>query len=198
MFRYVPPFLRSEPWAGEGGGRPQRLLLCSLGGRRGSGLRKSRSAAARPRKSSRRTYRIVCLRGSVSTYIQNCLSYVGAPLGPKKWCTCPPAASSLKPRAIFTRLHMVPSVERVLPICSNGFAPLNKMATMPIYGKNILLYSLQDSSSTKFDQIMTVSSPLIFLRQCQICVPMYLYGENVEKSFSQNVLKTWLKLTTYD
>ena len=65
---------RQCPWAGEGGGRPQGLSLCPLGGRRGSGLRKSRSAAARQRKSSRRTYRIVWLRGSVSAYIQNCLS----------------------------------------------------------------------------------------------------------------------------
>ena len=31
---------------------------------------------------------------------------------------------------------------------------------------------------------------MIFLRQGQMCVPMHLYGENVEKSFSQNVLKT--------
>ena len=35
--------------------------------------------------------------------------------------------------------------------------------------------------------MMTVSGPLTFLRQGQICVPMHLYGENVEKSFSQNV-----------
>ena len=32
--------------------------------------------------------------------------------------------------------------------------------------------------------------PFDLLRQGQICVHMYLYGENVEKSFSQNVLKT--------
>ena len=32
--------------------------------------------------------------------------------------------------------------------------------------------------------------PLIFLWQGQIYIPMHLYGENVEKSFSQNVLKT--------
>ena len=37
---------------------------------------------------------------------------------------------------------------------------------------------------------MTLGLPLTFLRQGQICVPMHLYGENVEKSFSQNVLKT--------
>ena len=75
---------RQCPWAGEGGGRPQGLSLCSLGDRRGSGLRKSRSAAARPRKSSRRAYRIVWLRGSVSTYIQNCLSTWEPLWGPKK------------------------------------------------------------------------------------------------------------------
>ena len=33
---------------------------------------------------------------------------------------------------------MEPSVERVLTICSNDFAPLNKVAVMPIYGKNTL------------------------------------------------------------
>ena len=38
--------------------------------------------------------------------------------------------------AIFTRFHMGPSVEKVLTICSNGSVQLNKMATMPIYGKS--------------------------------------------------------------
>ena len=37
---------------------------------------------------------------------------------------------------IFTRFHMRASVERMLTICSNGSAPLNKMGAMPIYGKN--------------------------------------------------------------
>ena len=32
---------------------------------------------------------------------------------------------------------MGPSVERMLTICSNGSAPLNKMAAMPIYGKTL-------------------------------------------------------------
>ena len=38
--------------------------------------------------------------------------------------------------------------------------------------------------------MMTLGWHLSFLRQGQICVPMYLYGENTEKSVSQNVLKT--------
>ena len=64
---FTPP----APQAGEGGGgRPQGLSLCSLGGPRGLGLEEARPHA---RRSSRRTYRIVYLRGSVSTYIQNCL-----------------------------------------------------------------------------------------------------------------------------
>ena len=105
--------------------------------------------------------------------------------------------------AIFTRFHMGPSVEMVLPICSNSFAPVNNIAAMPIYGKNIfwsfpeprklwdwiLVYSIKDLRSTRFVQMMTASWPTTFLRQGQICVPMYLYW-NVEKSFTQNVLKT--------
>ena len=61
------------------------------GGGGGTGLRKSRCAAARPR-SSWRTYRIVCLRGRISTLIQ-IVVYAGAPLGPKKIKSIPPTAA---------------------------------------------------------------------------------------------------------
>ena len=37
---------------------------------------------------------------------------------------------------------------------------------------------------------MTLDWCLTFLRQGQICVPMYLYGENIENSVSYNVLMT--------
>ena len=37
---------------------------------------------------------------------------------------------------------MEPLVEGVLPICSNGFAPFNKMTTIPIYGKKKPLKNL--------------------------------------------------------
>ena len=40
--------------------------------------------------------------------------------------------------------------------------------------------------SSKFVQMMSLGWNLTFLRQGQICVPI----QNVEKSFSQNVLKT--------
>ena len=62
---------------------------------------------------------------------------------------------------------MGPSVKGVLIICSNGSAPLNKMAAMPIYGtkhlklifrtKKALRLNLgkrhRDSRSTKFVQM---------------------------------------------
>ena len=54
----------------------------------------------------------------------------------------------------------------------------------------ILVLSFGDSRSTKFVQMMTLGWPLTFLSQGQIFVPMHLYVENIEKSFSQNVLKT--------
>ena len=38
---------------------------------------------------------------------------------------------------------------------------------------------------------MNLGWPLIFLRQGQICIPKHLYWENVKKSFSQNVWKTY-------
>ena len=63
---------------------------------------------------------------------------------------------------------MGPSIERMLTICSDGSASLNKMATMPIYDKTLkiffsrtkkalslnLVYSTGDSKSTKFVQMM--------------------------------------------
>ena len=38
--------------------------------------------------------------------------------------------------------------------------------------------------------MMIIGWPFTFLQQGQICIPIHLYGENVEKSFSQKVLKT--------
>ena len=61
---------------------------------------------------------------------------------------------------VFSRFHMEPSVEEVLSVYSNGSAPLNKLATMPICGKKHLK------------------------------IHLFLYGKNVEKLLSQNVLKT--------
>ena len=69
---------------------------------------------------------------------------------------------------------MEPSVQGVLTVCSNGSAPLNNMATMPLYGKThiivsslepkmlwgwIFVYSIEDSRSTKFLQMMILEWP---------------------------------------
>ena len=74
-------------------------------------------------------------------------------------------------RAIFIKFKSGNYVERILIICSNGFAPLNKMTAMPIYGKTLKNFLLQnqecfeaeswhieygDSRSTKFVQMMVV------------------------------------------
>ena len=47
----------------------------------------------------------------------------------------------------FTRFHMGPSVERVLPSCLNGSGALNKMASLSIYGKNLKNLLLQNQES---------------------------------------------------
>ena len=38
--------------------------------------------------------------------------------------------------------------------------------------------------------MMILGRALTFLQNGQICIPIHLYAENVEKSFSENVLKT--------
>ena len=95
------------------------------------------------------------------------------------------------------------SVRRVLTICLNGSAPLNKVTVMPIYGKTIknLLLQNQDSFETVSlyiafgTQGLPVCSNdglrLIFYRftQGQICTPIHLSGENVQNSFSKYALK---------
>ena len=97
---------------------------------------------------------------------------------------------------------MGPSVEEVLSICSNGSAPLNKMAAMPIYGKTkktLKVFFSQTSFEAeswhwglKVNQVCSNDDcTLTFdLQQGQIWVPLVLYEESVEKSFSQNVFKT--------
>ena len=65
-----------------------------------------------------------------------------------------------------------------LPIYKTGLGPL------------ILNFAVYYSRSTKFVQMMIVGWLFTFFQQAEICIPMHLYEENVEKSYSQNVLKT--------
>ena len=106
--------------------------------------------------------------------------------------------------AIFTIFHKGPSVERVLTICSDGSAPLNKMAAMPIYSKNTQLSSFPEarklwgwiliySTGDKVYQFCSNDGRRLnfdLLREGQICAPIHLYGKTVEKSFSQWIIKT--------
>ena len=71
-------------------------------------------------------------------------------------------SSSLKPLKYFHRISMGMGVgfcRNDVDNCSNGSAPLNKMAVMTIYGKTPIFFSrtkkaLRDSKSTKFVQMM--------------------------------------------
>ena len=90
------------------------------------------------------------------------------------------------------------------------------MAAMPIYGITlenfllqnqksfkgwILVYSIEDSRSIKFVQMMLIGWHLTFLQHGQICVSMDLYGVGVKNNlfFFQYVFEgEWLKLTMYD
>ena len=54
----------------------------------------------------------------------------------------------------------------------------------------ILVYSIGDSRTIKLVQVIVVGFYLTFLRQGQICTPIHLYRMNVEKLFSQYILKT--------
>ena len=53
-----------------------------------------------------------------------------------------------------------------------------------------MVYSIGDSRSTKFVQMMMLGWPLTFLWLGQICIAILLYLENVENLFSETVLKT--------
>ena len=100
---------------------------------------------------------------------------------------------------------MGPSVKRVLTIYSNGSAHLNKMATMPIYGRKHfkiffsrtkkalgLNLGVQHWGLKVYEVYSFDGRKLTFdlsYGKVKLVHPLHLYGKNVEKSFSQNVLK---------
>ena len=92
-------------------------------------------------------------------------------------------------------------------VCSNGPGHMTKMASMPIYCKNLkkssspepkaqwpwnLVCSIGCSSTTKFVQIMALGWPWPILRQGQIWSLMLLYGG---KSKTMDFLET---IVVYD
>ena len=88
---------------------------------------------------------------------------------------------------------------------------MTKMATMPIYGKNLkkssslepkglwpwkLVCSHAYSSTTKFVQMMTLGWPWPILRQGQIGSPMHLYGKKVNQwIFSETIVAYDIKVS---
>ena len=101
-----------------------------------------------------------------------------------------------------------------MKVYSNGPGHMTKMATMPIYGKNLkkssspepkgwwpwnMICSIRCSSTTKFIQMMTLSWPWPILRQGQIWSLMLLYGEKGKTvEFSETIVVYDLKLATGD
>ena len=80
---------------------------------------------------------------------------------------------------------------------TNSHGPLTKTTVMPINGKILKIFAAESWYKVLGNQglasLFKWRSQVVLLplsRQDQSCVPIHLYGLNVEKSFSQNVLKT--------
>ena len=96
-------------------------------------------------------------------------------------------------------------------VCSNDPDHMTKMATMPIYGKNLkkssspepkwprnLVCSIRCSSATKFLQMMILSWHWPILRQGQIWSLMLLLGKRKNNGFSETIVFCDLKLAIDD
>ena len=115
---------------------------------------------------------------------------------------------------IEANFHMEPPWDRGMKVYSNGPGHMTKMATMPIYGKNLknssspepkgwwpwnLIYSIGFSHNTRFIQMMTLGWPWPILRQGQIWCLMLLYmGKCKTMDFSETIVIFYLKLATDD
>ena len=110
------------------------------------------------------------------------------------------------------KFHMEPPWDGVTNVSSNGPGHMTKMATMPVYGKNLkksssepkgrwpwnLLCSIGSSSTTKFVQMMTLGWPWPILWQGQIWSLMLLYGKKEKLDFSETIVVYDLKIATDD
>ena len=101
---------------------------------------------------------------------------------------------------IEAKFHMEPQWDEGTKVYSNGPSHMTKMATMPIYGKNLkkssswepngqwpwnLVCCIKRSSTTKFIQMMTLDGPWPILRQGQLWSLMLLYGEKGKTIFQK-------------
>ena len=111
-------------------------------------------------------------------------------------------------RPIEAKFHVEPPLDGGTKVYSNSPGHLTKMATMPIYGKNLkkssslelkglwpwnLVCSIWCLSTTKFVQRMTLGWPWHILRQGQILLLMLLYGKKVNNGFFRNYCRLWFE-----
>ena len=103
-------------------------------------------------------------------------------------CTCMKSCDfSETANAIFTRLHtsllskgycqfvqMIPRIR--WPPCPYMVKTHENLQEPRKLWCWILVYSIEDSSATKFVQMTSIGWPLTFLRQGQLCVSLDLYG----------------------
>ena len=93
-------------------------------------------------------------------------------------------------------------------VCSNGPGHMTKMATMPMYGKNLkkssspepkgrcrwnFICSMGCSSTTKFIQMITLGWPCPILQQGQSWSLMLLYWKKVKQWIFRNYCRLWFE-----
>ena len=103
---------------------------------------------------------------------------------------------------IKAKFHMASPCDGGMKVCSNGPGQMTKLATMPIYGKNLkksspepkdwwpsnLICSIRYSCTTKFVEMMTLGWPWHILQQGQIWSLMLLYEKKVKQWIFQKLL----------
>ena len=103
--------------------------------------------------------------------------------------------------SIEAKFYVEPPWNGWTKVWSNGLGHMTKMATKPIYSKNLkeilfswtkwnLVCSIGCSSTTRFIQMMTLKWPWPILRQGKIWSPMILFGEKSKTmdSFSETIV----------
>ena len=109
---------------------------------------------------------------------------------------------------IEAKFHLEPPWDRGTKVYSNGPGHMTKMATMPIYGKNLkkssslepkgrwpwnLVCSIWCSSTSNFVQLMTLGWSWPILWQGQIWALMLLFGKKVKQWIFRNYYCLWFE-----
>ena len=112
---------------------------------------------------------------------------------------------------IKVKFHIEPPWDGGKKVCSNSPGHMTKMASTPIYGKNLkkssspepkgrwpwkLVCRIGCSSTTKFVQMKTLSWPWPILQQGQIWPLMPLYGKKVNNGFFRKYYSLWFETSS--